>query len=515
MLHRDAPFGLASYRGLAEPFRDPQPRNYTATGPTSAPRHTKPPSSAEQSHAGGLLPEDVMIMIIAYLSVADILVIRRCNKWLKYLTEDRNIWLNFVLQPTYPVPECVSRVGTMSSQELESYVRKQFELSRRWSPRTQPDVPIRPIASHRLAMPNNEFLTAMASMDSWVAVASDLGGVVLSLTGQIGKLCVDVSNGRVSIMWAVNMIEDGAPSNRCGVVSASVEDLVEAQSRTQGGLLLDSSDFVTLNTLDLRNPASEIMDIAIGERYCAVVDAAHVFQVFMHQSPENETPTRSEFHGPHRSSRRTITLQFLPCDQLLIYSDSFIVIYKPITPSTTTMERKYWTHLPTETFFGLLNQRRSSSITTSGHMRVPILAFSSTGREITHYDLRVPYSDTENSEPDGYGLTHRRSVSYLLSPALGAFAMGTINGGCHRSVWITTGSGFRPFGIALGRRSTDSHDPSISYQAPLDRALLDLSNYEDLIMTQKPLAPLFAFHEGEGMLLGGVRRGSDLFMLAY
>ncbi|CCO33499.1 hypothetical protein BN14_07578 [Rhizoctonia solani AG-1 IB] len=113
-------------------------------------------------------------------------------------------------------------------------------------------------------MPNNEFLTAMASMDSWVAVASDLGGVVLSLAVQISKLCVDVSNGQVSIMWAGSVVQDGAPSNRCGVVSASVEDLVEAQSRTQGGLLLDSSNFVTLASLDLRNPASEIMDIAIG-----------------------------------------------------------------------------------------------------------------------------------------------------------------------------------------------------------------------------------------------------------
>jgi hypothetical protein len=80
-------------------------------------------------------------------------------------------------------------------------------------------------------MPNNEFLTAMASMDSWVAVASDLGGVyvcapfgehyklglrwirVLSLAVQISKLCVDVSNGQVSIMWAGSVVQDGAP--RC------------------------------------------------------------------------------------------------------------------------------------------------------------------------------------------------------------------------------------------------------------------------------------------------------------
>lgn len=117
----------------------------------------------------------------------------------------------------------------MSSQELESQVRRQFELSRRWSPKSpsEPDPPIRPVASHLLAMPNNEFLTAMASTDSWVAVASDLGGVylctpfgenykmglkwvkVLSSVGEINKLCVDVSNGRVSVMWTGGGREDG------------------------------------------------------------------------------------------------------------------------------------------------------------------------------------------------------------------------------------------------------------------------------------------------------------------
>ena len=56
MLHRDAQFGLASYRGLAEPFRDPQPRRYTAPVPTSMSRHTKPPSATQQIHAGGVLP---------------------------------------------------------------------------------------------------------------------------------------------------------------------------------------------------------------------------------------------------------------------------------------------------------------------------------------------------------------------------------------------------------------------------------------------------------------------------
>ncbi|KAF8745680.1 hypothetical protein RHS02_01286, partial [Rhizoctonia solani] len=539
MLHRDAPFGLASYRGLAEPFRDPQPRKYTASSLTSTSRHPKTPSSGQQVHAVGPLPEDVMVMVIAYLGVADILVIRRllpieCNKWLKYLTEDRTIWLNFILQPTYPVSERVSQAaGTMSAQELENEVRKQFELSRRWSPKAQPDVPIRPRTSRRLAMPNNEFLTAMASMDSWVAVASDLGGVyvcapfgenykhglkwirVLSLTVQIAKLCVGVSNGCVSVMWAGCVTEDGAPSYRCGVVSALAEDLLQAQSRTQGGLLLDSSDFIHSIALDLRNPASEVMGIAIGERYCAVVDAAHIFQVFMHRPLGNEAPARSEFQGPHRSSRRTITLQFLPCDQLLIYSDSFIAIHKPVAPSTTVMERKYWTHLPTETFFGLLNQFRSSSITNSGHMRVPILAFSNSGEEITHYDLRVPYLEAEGSEPGSYGLTHRRSFFYLLSPALGAFSMGTVNGGCYRSVWITTGSSFQPLGIALGRRFANSYDPSMSHQAPLDRALLDLGDYGDLAMIQGRPGPLFAFHEGEGMLLGGTRGGSDLVMLEY
>ncbi|CAE6512466.1 unnamed protein product [Rhizoctonia solani] len=531
MLYRDAPFGLARYRGLAEPFRDPQPRIYTASGAAS--RHPKAPNAVQQSH-GALLPEDIMVIVIAYLSVADILVVRRCNKWLRYLTEDRHIWLNFLLQPTFPAPECVSRVETMPSQELEAQVRRQFELSRRWTPRSQSlDLPIRPLTSRRLAMPNNEFLTAIASMDSWVAVASDLGGVYLctpfgenykgglkwirvwSLAAEIIRLCVDVSNGRVSVMWVGRALEDGTPSYRCGVVSALVEDLLSAQSRAQGGILLNSSDFVTSITFDLRNPASEIMDIAIGERYCAVVDAAHIFQVFIHRPLEDGMPPRSEFQGPHRSSRKTISLQFLPYDQLLVYSDSFIAIYKPVTPSTTTMERKYWTHVPTETFFGLLTHRRSSNITSSGHMRIPILAFSGTGKEITHYDLRVPCSEPEGSEIDDYGLTHRRSVSYILSTSLDAFSMGTINGGCYRMAWVTMGAGGQPFGIALGRISLGNYDPSTSYQAPLDRALIDLGDYKELIMMQSPLGPLFAFHEGEGVLFGGVRKGSDLVMLQY
>ncbi|CUA74839.1 hypothetical protein RSOLAG22IIIB_05734 [Rhizoctonia solani] len=530
MLHRDAPFGLARYRGLVEPLRDPEPRKHTAPGPVS--RHTKAPSAASQTH-GGLLPEDIMVIIIAYSSVADVLVVRRCSKWLKYLTEDRHIWLAFLLQPTFPVPECISRVEVMSSQELESQVRRQFELSRRWSPKAQPETPVRPLSLRTLQMPNNEFLTAMASMDSWVAVASDLGGVyvcapfgennkmgltwirVLSFAGEINKLGVDVSNGRVSVMWAGSVREDGALSYRCGVVSALVEDLVSAQSHIPGGLLLNSSGFVAATTLDLRNPASEIMDIAIGERYCAVVDAAHVFQVFIYPPLASDTPSRSEFEGPHRSSRKTISLQFLPYDQLLVISDSFIAVYKPVTSLSTTMERKYWTHVPTETFFGLLTQRRSSNITTLGHMRIPILAFGSTGTEITHYDLRVPSSEPEGSEPDDYGLTHRRSFSYLLSPSLGVFSMGTINGGGYRMAWITTGISRLLCGIAFGRASLGNYDPSKSYQAPLDRFLLDLGEYGDLVKMHSPSGPLFAFHEGEGMLLGGVRRGCELIMLQY
>ncbi|CAE6463575.1 unnamed protein product [Rhizoctonia solani] len=530
MLNRDAPFGLARHRGLVAPLRDPEPRRYTAPGPAS--HHTKTQSEVSHSHVG-ILPEDVMVMIIEYLRVADVLVVRRCSKWLKYLTEDRHIWLTFLLQPTFPVPECISRVGSMSSHELENQVRRQFELSRRWSPKSEPETPIRPMTERELPMPNNEIMTAMASMDSWVAVASDLGGVymctpfgehyksgliwirVLSFAGEIKKLCVDVSNGRVSVMWVGSVSENGASSYRCGVVSALVEDLILAQSRTQGGLLLDSSSFVNATTVGLRNPASEIMDIAIGERYCAVVDAAHIFQVFMHRPLANETPPRSEFQGPHISSRKTISLQFLPYDQLLVYTDSFIAVYKPVTHSTTTMERKYWTHVPTETFFGLLTQRRSSNLTNSSHIRIPILAFDSSGTQITHYDLRVPCSEQGGSEPDDYGLTHRRSVSYLLSATLGPFSMGTINGGCYRLVWITTGTNRRPCGIALGRTSLGNYDPSTSYQAPLDRFLLDLGNYADLIKTHSLSGSLFAFHEGEGMLLGGVRRGWKLIMLQY
>ncbi|KEP49956.1 hypothetical protein V565_089520 [Rhizoctonia solani 123E] len=528
MLNRDAPFGLARHRGLAEPLRDPEPRNHPTPGPAS--RHTKTYSEVSQSNVG-ILPEDLMVIIIEYSSVADILVMRRCSKWLKYLTEDRHIWLTFLLQPTFPVPECISRIKTMSSGELESQVRRQFELSRRWSPKDRPETPTRPVTEHVLPMPNNEILTAMASMDSWVVVASDLGGVyacrpfgerytsglvwirVLSFAGQINKLGVDVSNGRVSVMWVGSIKEGGVSSYRCGVVSALAEDLISAQSRTPGGLLLDSSSFVNATTVDLRNSASEIMDIAIGERYCAVVDAAHVFQVFMHRPLQNETPPRSEFQGPHMSSRKTISLQFLPCDQLLVYTDSFIAVYKPVTPSTTTMERKYWTRVPSETFFGLLTQRRSSNLTNGGHIRIPILAFDNTGTQITHYDLRVPCS--EPGEPDDYGLTHRRSVTYLLTAGLGPFSMGTINGGCSRMVWITAGTNRQACGIAFGRTSLGNYDPSTSYQAPLDRFLLDLSSYAALIKAHSLSGPLFAFHEGEGVLLGGVRRGWKLIMLQY
>jgi hypothetical protein len=177
------------------------------------------------------------------------------------------------------------------------------------------------------------------------------------------------------------------------------------------------------------------------------------------------------------------------------------------------MESKYWTPVPSTNFFGLLAQYRSSSITVSSHMSVPILALSTDGTEITHFDLRVACSDLEGSEID-YGLSHRRSVSYMFSPLLQPFSMGTINGGHSRLVWITSGSG-QPFGIALGRVCTGQYSPSTSYQAPLNRAVLDLDEYAELIRECSPSGPLFVFHEGEGKLLGGVRGAPDLVMIAY
>lgn len=178
------------------------------------------------------------------------------------------------------------------------------------------------------------------------------------------------------------------------------------------------------------------------------------------------------------------------------------------------MESKYWTPVPSTNFFGLITQHRSSSIALSSHMSVPIWALSTKGTEITHFDLRVASYDSEGSETNDYGLALRRSVSYLLSPSLPPFPMGTINGGHSRLVWIAEGSG-QFFGVALGRICTGQYSPYTSYQTPLDRAALDLGEYGRLIKEHAPSGPLFVFHEGEGKLLGGVRGAPDLVMLEY
>ncbi|KAB5591779.1 hypothetical protein CTheo_4771 [Ceratobasidium theobromae] len=561
------PFGLARYRGLAEPFHDPLPRDHHLhhhrlthrTGSGHATRSSSSRHGSEddtQSHSG-ILPEDVIVIILGHLSVAEIMVIRRvsggcsifspseswnsndffkCSKWFKRLSENRQIWLDFILQPVFPLPACDAQLSRLPIEALEAHVRRQFELARLWSP-PEPNTPIRVSRSRRLAMPNNESLTAMSSMDSWVAVATDLGGIyvcapfgkgsvkwirVLSLSVEITKLRVTVwsepAGERVGVLWAGCLNVQGAPlSYQCGIASALAGDLAAAQSRTQGSILLSSSDFVTSTMVDLRNPASEIMDIAIGERYCAVIDAAHIIQVFMHRSLEDSiamSPERSGFQGPCRSSRKTISLQFLPCDQLLVCSDSFIAVYKPVSRVTTAMESKYWTPVPSTNFFGLITQHRSSSIALSSHMSVPIWALSTKGTEITHFDLRVASYDSEGSETNDYGLALRRSVSYLLSPSLPPFPMGTINGGHSRLVWIAEGSG-QFFGVALGRICTGQYSPYTSYQTPLDRAALDLGEYGRLIKEHAPSGPLFVFHEGEGKLLGGVRGAPDLVMLEY
>lgn len=209
-----------------------------------------------------------------------------------------------------------------------------------------------------------------------------------------------------------------------------------------------------------------------------------------------------------------MSLQFLPHDQLLVQSDSFIAVYRPAPPPSTTIMLKYNTPLPSTQFFGLLTQRRSSSLAPDRKdLSIPILALGSNGSEVTHFDLRVS-SDVENFGTHDYGLSHRRSVSYMLVPWLHPFALGTINGGHSRLVWITSGRG-GPLGIALGRRCTGDSDPEALYQAPLNRAALDLGAYGEALTRESPAGPFFAFHEGEAKLLGGIMGSPDLFILGY
>lgn len=83
--------------------------------------------------------------------------------------------------------------------------------------------------------------------------------------------------------------------------------------------MLSTSDFVSSSNLQLRNPVSEIMDIAVGERYCAVVDAAHIIQMFAHHLLETDPDLalpRSEFPGPRRSSRKVSSGSVRLCECL-------------------------------------------------------------------------------------------------------------------------------------------------------------------------------------------------------
>ncbi|KAF8606176.1 hypothetical protein BDV93DRAFT_521027 [Ceratobasidium sp. AG-I] len=541
MLQRDLPFGLARHHAQTEPFFDQQSRPKPTTARQAAGRNTSNvPDSKLRSKLDNysLLPEDVLFIILGYLTVAELLVTRQCSKCFKQLTENRCLWIGFLAQPSYPILASTPPLEALSSHELEALVRRQFELSRIWSPNSNESPPIPVRRSRQLSMPNNESLIAMSSMNSWVAVASDLGGIYLctpfdgrfetngewimifSASIRIIKLSVAVwgesGRERVIVMWAGRVDTEF----QCGIVFTSVDDLIAARNSVVGRIVLSTSGFVSSSTLQLRNPASEIMDIAIGERYCAVVDAAHIIQIFAHRlledDPDLDLP-RSEFPGPRRSSRKTMSLQFLPHDQLVVQSNSFIAVYRPAPPPSSTIMLKYNTPLPSTHFFGLLTQRRSSSILPNlEDLSIPILALGGNGSEITHFDLRIS-SDIDNFGTHDYGLSHRRSVSYMLVPWLHPFALGTINGGHSRLAWITSGAAGRgePFGIALGRRCTGNGDPEALYQAPLDRAALDLGAYGKALGRESPSGPLFAFHEGEAKLFGGVMGSPELFILEY
>ncbi|KAG8745426.1 hypothetical protein FRC10_008136 [Ceratobasidium sp. 414] len=526
MLHRDLPFGLARNRGHAEPFFDGQPSTLRKPNPKTS-RAQACNVSPGRLDAHETLPEDVIVIIMGFLTVAELMVVRRvsiqqlsfiqhlisdfkCGKWFKYLTENRQLWINFVSHPYFPTPASTP-FDTLSNHALELLVRRQFELSRTWSPKKSTASCISTRRSYRLSMPNNESLTAMASMDGWVAVASDLGGVYVCAPFGLGF--------ERGVKW-IRMLSVPVEINKlfqCGLVTASVEELVAAQSRTQGRIVLSTSDFILSSTMQLRNLASEIMDIALGDRHCAIVDAAHVIQVFMHRTSGGErvdAPDRYEFQGEYRSSRKTISLQFLPNDQLLFQSDSFIAIYKPVSPDSSVISTRFLTRLPSTHYFGLLAQRRSSAARSlSNYTSVPLLALSESGAEVTHFDIRLP-SDAENTGADDYGFSYRRSVSYLLAPWMKPFSLGAINGGHSRLVWITSAEG-QPFGIALGRLCAGNSDPLQQYEAPLNPAELDLGEYRKALLEHAPSGPLFAFHEGEGKLLGGVRGTPDLFMMEY
>lgn len=84
MLHRDLPFGLARHHAQAEPFFDQQSRPASthvrqATGRSGSNITTSAPGTGTTLNGYALLPEDVLRIILGYLTVAELLVTRRVS----------------------------------------------------------------------------------------------------------------------------------------------------------------------------------------------------------------------------------------------------------------------------------------------------------------------------------------------------------------------------------------------------------------------------------------------------
>ena len=82
MLRRILPFGLARHHAQAEPFFDQQSRPIPATVRQVAGRNashisSRNPGSELNNYA--LLPEDVLFIILGYLTVAELLVTRQVS----------------------------------------------------------------------------------------------------------------------------------------------------------------------------------------------------------------------------------------------------------------------------------------------------------------------------------------------------------------------------------------------------------------------------------------------------
>ncbi|KAK0443438.1 uncharacterized protein EV420DRAFT_1724005 [Desarmillaria tabescens] len=74
------------------------------------------------------LPDDVMIYIIAFLSVPDILLLRQICKWFNALTRLHIIWTNAykldIISNDYPIP--------VDDTDLEQRTRHAYQLATRW-----------------------------------------------------------------------------------------------------------------------------------------------------------------------------------------------------------------------------------------------------------------------------------------------------------------------------------------------------------------------------------------------